>query len=195
MLELAVLGLLHEAPMHGYELRKRLQEIRAFSCGTVYPTLRRMRRSGLIEETQDEQDARRSRRARRVYRLTERGRDRFVELVEDCGPRACQDEAFDVRLAFFARTPAPIRMRILESRRRRVEQRREGQRAILARADEQCDRYTAQLHRLGLDHSELEVRWLDELIAHERAEQGAGRPETAGDRLARGLDRDTTNGT
>ncbi|SFT62132.1 DNA-binding transcriptional regulator, PadR family [Actinopolyspora lacussalsi subsp. righensis] len=198
MLELAVLGLLHEAPMHGYELRKRLQEIRAFSCGTVYPTLRRMRRAGLIEETQEAQqgqEAQRSRRARRVYRLTESGRERFVELVEDCGPRACQDEAFDVRLAFFARTPAPVRMRILESRRRRVEQRREGQRAILARADEQCDRYTAQLHRLGLDHSELEVRWLDELIAHERAEQGAERPAGVGDRLDRGLDRDTTNGT
>ncbi|SDJ85324.1 DNA-binding transcriptional regulator, PadR family [Actinopolyspora mzabensis] len=194
MLELAVLGLLHEAPMHGYELRKRLQEIRAFSCGTVYPTLRRMSRAGLIEETQEEQEAQRSRRARRVYRLTEPGRDRFVELVEDCGPRACQDEAFDVRLAFFARTPPTIRMRILESRRRRVEQRREGQRAILARADEQCDRYTAQLHRLGLDHSELEVRWLDELIAHERAEQGAERPAGVGG-LDRGLDRDTTNGT
>ncbi|NYH78860.1 DNA-binding PadR family transcriptional regulator [Actinopolyspora biskrensis] len=175
MLEFAVLGLLHETPMHGYELRKRLQEIRAFSCGTVYPTLRRMLRAGLIEEDPDEQGAQQgSRRARRVYRLTGAGRDRFVELAEDCGPGACQDETFDVRLAFFARTPASIRMRILESRRRRLEQRREGQRAILARADEQCDRYTAQLHRLGLDHSELEVRWLDELIAHERAEQDAG---------------------
>lgn len=125
MLEFAVLGLLHETPMHGYELRKRLQEIRAFSCGTVYPTLRRMLRAGLIEEEPDEQGAQQgSRRPRRVYRLTGAGRDRFVELAEDCGPRACQDETFDVRLAFFARTPAPIRMRILESRRRRLEQRR-----------------------------------------------------------------------
>ena len=63
-------------------------------------------------------------------------------------------------------------MRILEGRRRRVEERREGLRAALARAGEQIDRYTRELHRLGLESSEREVRWLNELIEHERAEQG-----------------------
>ena len=46
MLELAVLGLLLESPMHGYELRKRLTGLlgafRAFSYGSLYPALRRM---------------------------------------------------------------------------------------------------------------------------------------------------------
>ncbi|MGV7904501.1 PadR family transcriptional regulator, partial [Mycobacterium kansasii] len=45
MLELAVLGLLHDSPMHGYEIRKRLTELlgpfRAFSYGSLYPALRR----------------------------------------------------------------------------------------------------------------------------------------------------------
>jgi serine/threonine protein kinase len=44
-------------------------------------------------------------------------------------------------------------------------------RAALARAGEQIDRYTRELHRLGLESSEREVRWLNELIEHERAEQ------------------------
>jgi hypothetical protein len=74
-------------------------------------------------------------------------------------------------MAFFSRTPAEVRMRILEGRRRRVEERREGLRAALARAGEQIDRYTRELHRLGLESSEREVRWLNELIEHERAEQ------------------------
>src|SRR5688500_4151439 len=43
VLELAVLGLLHESPMHGYELRKRLNmllgTLRAFSYGSLYPCL------------------------------------------------------------------------------------------------------------------------------------------------------------
>ena len=46
MLEIAVLGLLNESPMHGYELRKRLATLlgafRAFSYGSLYPTLRRL---------------------------------------------------------------------------------------------------------------------------------------------------------
>ena len=55
MLEMAILGLLLESPMHGYELRKRLTGLlgafRAFSYGSLYPTLRRMQADGLIERT------------------------------------------------------------------------------------------------------------------------------------------------
>jgi DNA-binding PadR family transcriptional regulator len=179
MLELAVLGLLHDAPMHGYELRKRLTGLlgafRAFSFGSLYPTLRRLQRAGFIveeDEAIDEQHATRgktwSRRGRRVYKLTADGKERFATLLADAGPQTWEDDGFGVHLAFFSRTPAEVRMRILEGRRRRVEERREGLRAALARTGDQIDRYTLELHRMGLDTSEREVRWLNELIAHER---------------------------
>jgi hypothetical protein len=45
---------------------------------------------------------------------------------------------------------------------------------VLGRTGEQIDRYTRELHRLGLDSTEREVRWLNELIATERAEQSQG---------------------
>jgi hypothetical protein len=60
-------------------------------------------------------------------------------------------------------------MRILEGRRRRVEERRDGLRTTMTRAGEQIDRYTRELHRIGLDTTEREVRWLNELIDHERS--------------------------
>ncbi|OZM72734.1 PadR family transcriptional regulator [Amycolatopsis antarctica] len=195
MLEFAVLGLLHEAPMHGYVLRKRLHEtlgmFRTFSYGSLYPTLRRLQRAGLIVEDVEEDGAgepapktagrnqnRNSwgRRARRVYKLTAEGKERFAELLADAGPQTWDDEGFGVHLAFFSRTPADVRMRILEGRRRRVEERREGIRAAMGRAEEKIDRYTRELHRLGLETSEREVRWLNELIAHERAEQRGQEP-------------------
>src|ERR1700751_3760073 len=55
ILEFAVLGLLRESPMHGYELRKRLNTslgiFRAFSYGTLYPCLKTLVANGwLIEE-------------------------------------------------------------------------------------------------------------------------------------------------
>ena len=53
MLELAVLGLLEEQPLHGYELKKRLGETLGFlwgvSYGSLYPALRRLERDGAIE--------------------------------------------------------------------------------------------------------------------------------------------------
>ena len=53
MLELAVIGLLKEQPLHGYELKKRLSDTLGFlwgvSYGSLYPALRRLERAGAIE--------------------------------------------------------------------------------------------------------------------------------------------------
>lgn len=175
MLELAILGLLLESPMHGYELRKRLTGLlgafRAFSYGSLYPTLRRMQADGLIDEaTAPAVTGVKVRRARRVYQLSDEGRERFSELVADTGPQNYTDDGFGVHLAFFSRTPAVARMRILEGRRRQVEERREGLRELLGRSNRAVDRYTRQLHELSLESSEREVRWLNELIAAEASE-------------------------
>ena len=102
MLEFAILGLLHEAPMHGYELRKRLFDmlgtLRAFSYGSLYPTLRRLLKAGLIveDDERDPEDERAARawgkRAKRVYKLTAEGKERFAEMLADVGPQAYDDE-------------------------------------------------------------------------------------------------------
>jgi DNA-binding PadR family transcriptional regulator len=175
LLELAILGLLLESPMHGYELRKRLTGLlgafRAFSYGSLYPALRRMQADGLIVEESAPVGTVKVRRARRVYVLTDAGKARFTELVADTGPQNYTDDGFGVHLAFFNRTPAEARMRILEGRRRQVEERREGLREAIARATNSLDRYTRQLHQLGLESSEREVNWLNDLIAAERVAQ------------------------
>lgn len=184
MLEFAILGLLHEAPMHGYELRKRLNALlgtfRAFSYGSLYPTLRRMKAAGWIsEDARDAEVMRASRRGRVVYKLTAEGKERFVELLAEVGPATNDDEQFGVHFAFFAQTDAEIRLRILEGRRRRVEEKRDGLRAALTRTRERLDRYTLELQEHGLDAVDREVRWLSELIDNERREQQAERHDRA----------------
>lgn len=183
MLELAILGLLQESPMHGYELRKelatKLGAIRAaISYGTLYPTLRRLQGAGWISEAgeasadADEVPPLTTRRGRVVYKITAEGKERFAELLAQAGPETYDDAGFGVHFAFFARTDRATRLRILEGRRRRVEERREGLRDVLGRATERLDAYTLELQRHGLDACEREVRWLEELIANERS----GRP-------------------
>ena len=53
MLELAILGLLKEQDLHGYELKKRLTEAlgpwSSVSFGSLYPALSRLERSGAVE--------------------------------------------------------------------------------------------------------------------------------------------------
>ncbi|HEY9389023.1 MAG TPA: PadR family transcriptional regulator [Mycobacteriales bacterium] len=179
MLEFAILGLLHESPMHGYELRKRLNTLlgtfRAFSYGSLYPALRRMRNVGWIHEDPGEPTdapALTPRRGKVVYRLTAEGKERFEDLLAEVGPATSDDEQFGVHFAFFSKTSAEVRLRILEGRRIRVEEKREGLRAALARTRERLDRYTLELQEHGLDAVDREVRWLNELIAHEREQPG-----------------------
>jgi len=200
VLEIAVLGLLNESPMHGYELRKRLSGLlgafRAFSYGSLYPTLRRLSEAGWISEEapREASASMRSRRGKRVYQLTAEGKEHLAELLADVGPDAFDDEGFGARLAFFAQTRSDIRLQILEGRRRRVEERREGMRSSLARTGQRFDRYTRELHEHGLESVDREVRWLTELIESERsdAETGAApdRREASG---ARHHPQDRTN--
>jgi DNA-binding PadR family transcriptional regulator len=175
VLELAVLGLLHETPLHGYELRKRCNAVlgpfRAISYGSLYPCLKQMLADGLIvEDAPDEaRSPRAGRRSRIVYRLTADGKDRLDELLAESGPSAWEDEGFGVHFALFGQTDAATRLRILEGRRSRLEERREGVRATLTRARERLDAYTLALQQHGLESVDREVRWLSELIATERA--------------------------
>jgi DNA-binding PadR family transcriptional regulator len=173
VLELAVLGLLHESPMHGYELSKRLKAVlgpfRAISYGSLYPCLGALLDAGLIvvDEAASEQTT--GRRRRQVYELTAEGKERLQEQLAEGGPSAWDDEAFSLRFAFFAQTDAAVRLRILEGRRSRLEERQQSASTTLTRARARVDSYTLELQRHGLESVEREVRWLDELIATERA--------------------------
>jgi DNA-binding PadR family transcriptional regulator len=176
VLEFAILGLLHDSPMHGYELRKRLNTVlgtfRAIAYGTLYPCLKSLHERGWIAEEEPEQVAAAaaagSKRSRIVYKLTAQGKERFQELLTESGPSAWEDENFGVHFAFFGRTDHEVRMRILEGRRSRLEERLDRVRASLSRTRERLDGYTLELQRHGLESVEREVRWLNELINAER---------------------------
>jgi DNA-binding PadR family transcriptional regulator len=181
VLEFAVLGILHESPMHGYELRKRcnalLGSFRAFSYGSLYPCLKELLGTGWIAEDTDAA-AGAGKRSRIVYRLTADGKEHFQALATESGPSSWDDDGFGVRFAFFARTDTATRLRILEGRRSRLEERLDGFRAALTRTRERVDSYTLELQRHGLESVEREVRWLGELIETERQEQGSPAPSS-----------------
>jgi DNA-binding PadR family transcriptional regulator len=187
VLELAVLGLLHEAPLHGYELRKRLSglfgPVRRISYGSLYPCLKDLVAEGLLAEDETASVSGVGKRGRTVYKLTADGKERLQEQLGDHGPAAWEDESFGVRLALFSQTDADVRLKILEGRRSRLEERREKVTSALSRTREALDRYTLELQQHGLESVEREVRWLNELIATERSSVVA-RPRTPQTRSA-----------
>lgn len=53
MLELAILGFLYDAPLHGYELRKRITaltgHVKPVAESTLYPAIKRLENAQLLE--------------------------------------------------------------------------------------------------------------------------------------------------
>ena len=165
-----MLGLLADSPMHGYELRKHVNALlgwtRLLSYGTLYPCLKQLGRAGYIVA---DEDASSGRRTKITYRLTADGKEHLAELLEDTGPSAWDDENFGVRFALFSRTTSSIRVRILEGRRSRLEERLDTVKNAAQRGRERMDAYTAELQRHGLESVQREITWLTELIERERA--------------------------
>ena len=137
MLDLAILGLLFEQEMHGYEIRRRLRdELGLFaniSFGSLYPALSRLERSGAVTVTESGGRptaapipstgslsgeraglrARRSgatlgtKRSRKVYRITDQGRVLFEQLLEGEEPAGADDARSFGLRLAFARHLAP----------------------------------------------------------------------------------------
>ena len=196
VLELAILGLLEEGDLHGYELRKRLSAmLGAFSSvsfGSLYPALRRLEDSGAISVVGAEADAEavapatgslrgelaafrarsrkpaatRSQRGRKVYRITDSGRLRFSEALAAQSPD--DDRAFGLTLAFARHLSPETRLTLFERRRARLVERLAQARTAIRADRDQLDPYARSLVEHGTKTTEADISWLEGLIAAER---------------------------
>lgn len=206
MLDLAILGLLVEQEMHGYEIRRRLRdELGLFanvSFGSLYPALSRLERSGAVTVTGSAGAgtpipatgslggeraglrARRSgttlgtKRSRKVYRITATGRALFEQLLEGEEPAGADDaRSFGLRLAFARHLAPSARLALLERRRAQLTRRLA---VDLARASgERLDVYTRSLVEHSTEATEHDIAWLDRLIEAERQKQAPTRSDVA----------------
>ena len=159
MLELAILGLLKELPLHGYELKKRLNDnlghLWGVSYGSLYPALARLEKAGAIEVIDPPVSAstipatgsisgeaaaarlrrrpRPSGRTRKAYRIASRGQALFTELLQaEPSTGADEDRTFALKLAFCRYLEPPARLELLQRRRAHLAEKLARGRAALA---------------------------------------------------------------
>ncbi|HEV7886573.1 MAG TPA: PadR family transcriptional regulator [Acidimicrobiales bacterium] len=200
MLELAILGLLKEQELHGYELKKRLGDalgpLSSVSFGSLYPALGRLEAAGAVKavEARDgagsgvpipmtgslggELAAFRARRAavrgsrgKKVYGITERGQALFDELLAAESQSPEDDRAFNLKLAFARYLPADARIGLLERRRGVLVARLDRLKAAVRTGRERLDDYSRSLMEHSTEATERDISWLDALIKKERQEE------------------------
>jgi DNA-binding PadR family transcriptional regulator len=206
VIDLAILGLLDDAPLHGYEIRRRLRAqlglIANVSFGSLYPALARLERSGDVEVIEGEISAEllpstgslsgeraasrskrlgsgRGRRSRKVYAITGQGRATFAVLL--AAPSTSDDSrTFGLRWSFARHLAPAARLALLERRRAQLVQHLDE-----AGPAPELDAYAKSVVEHAAHGLASDIAWLDELIAAERAalssddtERPAGSPAT-----------------
>ncbi len=83
VLDMCLLAIISEEPSYGYEMANKLSKrgLHLNSEGSIYPTLSRMQRSGLIEGYFVEADG--SGPPRKYYRIKKSGTDRLHEWTKE----------------------------------------------------------------------------------------------------------------
>jgi DNA-binding PadR family transcriptional regulator len=142
LLDLAILGLLADNDLHGYELKKRLGELvgtrAGVSFGSLYPALGRLERAGLVKAVESRTSAAppvpmtgslgaevaafrarrggtaRGQRNRKVYGITSAGEERLDVLL---AAPAVDDRTFNLQVAFCERLEPTARLALFSSRR------------------------------------------------------------------------------
>lgn len=173
VLEVAVLGLLKDRAMHGYELRKQLGAMLGpfwqVSWGSLYPTLRRLARAGTVEKA-----AKTSGRRKNVYRITPRGEETFKALLKESGAPIDADN-FTLKLAFFRYLDPEARLQLLQRRRAYLQDKLAQFKANLRDYKEKMDSYALSLQDHSINATESDIAWIDELITRERAPRARAR--------------------
>jgi DNA-binding PadR family transcriptional regulator len=198
VIELAILGLLKEQDLHGYELKKRLTELlgpwSSVSFGSLYPALSRLERDGRVEAVaanererlsmpmtgalsgevaafRSRRSATRGRRNKKVYAITPAGTEHLTALLTDQAADRSDKRTGDDRL--FALRVAFCRHLPAADRLALFERRRREIAERLAQRQDpgegKLDAYLRSLREHDNRTLLHDLEWLDQLIADERA--------------------------
>lgn len=169
-LGLMVLALLGEGDMHPYEMirlmrMRRDDRLVPITNGTVYHTVARLERAGLVAEIGVDRAGNRPERT--TYALTDAGAAAVAEWVRRELPRVDRPAEFRVALAEAHNLGREEALALLRARRDALS---DGHRALVEAHRDARAKGVAEQYLLEVWRSEAltaaELAWLDELIAH-----------------------------
>ena len=164
-----ILGVLGTGPLHGYEVRRQLEEWHAeqwahVAYGSIYSALSKMADEGLVDVVGSDRGGRGS--GRITYGITDVGRTEFMRLLRDYwwGEQPAIDP-FQVALTFMDRLPRDETLAALRQRAARS-------RAFLSGWEStwpsirppDLPRFMIENRRLDIMHVETETRWIEGVI-------------------------------
>jgi DNA-binding PadR family transcriptional regulator len=169
MTKLVILWLLSEGPLHGYRIKRILDDgsLRFWfpiEVGSIYSVLRSLERAGYVETEVVEREGLRPERTR--YRITKSGRQHFEALLRDAWRKpALPSDTIDLALAARSELGEEEADALLQERADVLRARLQELDRIApsAPAAEMVDRARAL--------TEAELKWVEDVIKKDRKER------------------------
>jgi DNA-binding PadR family transcriptional regulator len=182
MTDYAILGFLARGPKSGYDI-KRLMAVSTShfyeaSYGSIYPSLERMARSGLVEAGRPEGSS----RLRRSYSITEEGMKAFLGWLAGPLDIAKGPAQLLLRIFFMGSLESAEAGRVLERFAKSAADRRSWLETATEGLPEEPDFFQAATARFGLGYYAFLETWLEGLRGEIPAKAAKKRAETKGGR-------------
>ncbi len=162
----AMLGILAEKDLHGYELKsnfdEKVGEFWSLNYGQIYSTLDRLEKEDLVTHDRQSQDKRPD---KKIYSITRKGRKELEEWLATPvnRVRALRDEFF-IKLVFMDKDNAAPVLELIEKQKAlylRQMNHLTHQKVALKKKAKSPDSFTTELLMdAGLFHAEADIRWL-----------------------------------
>lgn len=116
--DILILVMLSSEPMHGYEIKKRVEQILGGSVSlnnkVLYPALKRFEEMNAVQREVVRQEGKPD---RHIYRITDHGRELMRMLLQDASPEILRNDAeFLTRVSLFEQIEPKARLEILRTR-------------------------------------------------------------------------------
>lgn len=147
-----ILGIINIQPMTGYEIKQVFDNSLTFfsgaSYGSIYPTLKKLEKGGLVSVTVEVQDGKPN---RKIYTITQKGRRMYQDSVlMPLKPTKLKNDLL-TRLFFFSDVPEESRLELIDEQIRMLEDKHSFLMELETFVKESADEYQVLCYEYGIE--------------------------------------------
>lgn len=156
--DLIILGMISLIPSHGYQLKKNIKESFGnpyfkLNNNVLYPTLARFEQEGFIKGEM----VTGKKTNKKVYHITERGKEKLIEMVSEPVEPDIDEFNFSVHAVFFDLIPQEKRVEIIKPIY-------ESKLQMLKEALKKKEMYGANMLPISFEVLEYSIKWLENTL-------------------------------
>lgn len=157
----AILGLLNQRPMHGYEIKKEFEQsvsyIWSINVGQLYTLLKKMEGEKIIAKKEVTQE---NMRDKIVYEITDSGKHELQEwLSSPVLMRQTKDE-FYLKMMFLTQIDKEKARKYIDEQIKAIDMQYEDYKARRIDHGERMDNFMCLLLEASIMHFEVDIKWL-----------------------------------